>query len=56
MSIDRLYPDCDYFNEERDSESAPQFGEGIYCYRYGICNEAKEKEDKNYDTNYSCKN
>ena len=32
-----LYPDCGYFNEERNDEYAPPYGECEYCYRYDIC-------------------
>ena len=31
-----LYPDCDYFNEERDNQYAPPYGECEECYRYNI--------------------
>ena len=36
-----LYPDCDYFNEERDNQYAPLYGECEECYRYDICRRAK---------------
>lgn len=38
----KLYPDCDYFNDERDSEFAPDTCEE--CYRYIICKRAYDKE------------
>lgn len=34
MMID---PNCGYFNEERDDEYAPPYGECEECYRYDIC-------------------
>ena len=39
-----LYPDCDYFNEERNDEYAPPYGECEECYRYDICKKAKIQE------------
>ena len=36
-----LYPDCDYFNEERDNQYAPSYEECEACYRYDICRRAK---------------
>ena len=39
-----LYPDCDYFNEERDNQYAPLYGECEECYRYNICKKAKIQE------------
>ena len=39
-----LYPDCDYFNEERDNQYAPPYGECEECYRYDICKKAKIQE------------
>ena len=39
-----LYPDCDYFNEERDNQYAPLYGECEECYRYDICKKAKIQE------------
>ena len=41
-----LYPDCDYFNDKRDDEFAPQFGDCQSCYRYSICLNAYIKENK----------
>lgn len=35
-----LNPDCGYFNEERDDEYAPPYGECEECYRYDICRKA----------------
>ena len=34
---EQLFSDCDYLNDERDSEFAPYNGECIYCYRYEDC-------------------
>lgn len=34
---EQLFSDCDYLNDERDSEFAPDNGECIYCYRYEEC-------------------
>ena len=42
----KLYPDCDYFNDERDSEYAPQDGECESCYRYEICRKCFDKENE----------
>ena len=39
-----LYPDCDYFNEERDNQYAPPYGECEECYRYDICKKAEIQE------------
>lgn len=36
-----LYSECDYFNENRDSEYAPPYGKCEECYRYDICRKAK---------------
>ena len=41
----KLYPDCDYFNEERDNQYAPPYGECEECYRYDICRRAKTLEE-----------
>ena len=40
-----LYPDCDYFNEERDNQYASPYGECEECYRYDICRRAKTLEE-----------
>ena len=40
-----LYPDCDYFNEERDNQYVPPYGECEECYRYDICRRAKTLEE-----------
>ena len=40
-----LQPDCDYFNEERDNQYAPPYGECEECYRYDICRRAKTLEE-----------
>lgn len=42
--MSKLYPGCGYFNEERDSEFAPDDGECESCYRYDICSNAKNSE------------
>ena len=39
-----LYPDCDYFNEERDNQYVLPYGECEECYRYDICKKAKIQE------------
>ena len=39
-----LEPNCGYFNEERDDEYAPPYGECEECYRYDICKKAKIQE------------
>ena len=36
-----LEPKCGYFNEERNDEYAPPYGECEECYRYNICGRAK---------------
>ena len=41
----KLYSDCDYFNEERDNQYAPPYGECEECYRYDICRRAKTLEE-----------
>lgn len=33
----KLYPDCGYFNEERDNESAPHNSDCTECHRFDIC-------------------
>lgn len=33
----KLYPDCDYFNDEKDSEYAPLRETCEECYRWEIC-------------------
>lgn len=43
--MNKLYPDCDYFNDERDSEFAPKDGECESCYRYEICSEIKKSTE-----------
>lgn len=40
-----LYSECSYFNEERNDEYAPPYGECEYCYRYDICRRAKTLEE-----------
>lgn len=35
---------CGYFNEERNDEYAPTYGECEECYRYDICKKAKIQE------------
>lgn len=40
-----LEPKCDYFNEERNDEYAPPYGECEECYRYDICRRAKTLEE-----------
>ena len=42
MMIDQ---NCGYFNEERDDEYAPPYGECEECYRYDICLRAKIQEE-----------
>ena len=39
-----LEPKCGYFNEERNDEYAPPYGECEECYRYDICKKAKIQE------------
>ena len=39
-----LEPKCGYFNEERNDECAPPYGECEECYRYDICKKAKIQE------------
>lgn len=39
-----LEPNCGYFNEERNDEYAPLYGECEECYRYDICKKAKIQE------------
>lgn len=41
VRIMMLYPNCGYFNEEKDDEYAPPYGECEECYRYDICRRAK---------------
>ena len=38
-------PNCGYFNEERDDEYAPPYGECEECYRYDICRKAQIVEE-----------
>ena len=45
INMSKLYPDCDYFNDERDSEFAPDDGECESCYRYEICSAAKKSTE-----------
>lgn len=33
----KLYPDCDYFNDEKDSEYASSGETCEECYRWEIC-------------------
>jgi hypothetical protein len=40
-----LDPNCGYFNEERDDEYAPPYGECEECYRYDICRRAQILEE-----------
>ena len=40
-----LEPNCGYFNEEKDDEYAPPYGECEECYRYDICRRAKTLEE-----------
>lgn len=40
----KLFPDCEYFGEEREDPSAPV--ECEYCYRYDICKKAFIEEMK----------
>ena len=42
----KFYPDCDYFNEERDSEYAPEDKDCESCYRYEICKKCFDKENE----------
>lgn len=36
----KLYPDCDYFGDESDSEFAPKSHNCEECYRWDICIES----------------
>ena len=40
-----LEPKCDYFNEKRNDEYAPLYGECEECYKYDICRRAKTLEE-----------
>ena len=40
-----LYPECGYFNEERNDEYAPTYGMCEDCYRYDVCRKAKTLEE-----------
>ena len=40
-----LYPNCGYFNEEKDDEYAPPYGQCEECYRFDICLNAKTLEE-----------
>ena len=40
-----LYPNCGYFNEEKDDEYAPPYGQCEECYRFEICLNAKTLEE-----------
>lgn len=44
--IMRLYPDCDYFHENRNDEYAPEDGRCESCYRYDICKQAYIEENE----------
>ena len=46
-----LYPDCDYFGDERDSNPLVYDFGCIYCYRYDICLECFKKEKGTYGNN-----
>ena len=56
-----LYPDCDYFNEERDNQYTPPYGECEECYRYDICKNCERlgggyyECGEGYDEDDSCK-
>lgn len=39
----KLYPDCDYFNDNRDDEFAPEDENCENCYRYEICKKSINK-------------
>lgn len=39
-----INPYCGYFNEEKNDEYAPSYGECEECYRYDICKKAKIQE------------
>lgn len=41
----KLYPDCDYFNDKREDDSAPLNDECETCYRYEICKKSYDKEN-----------
>ena len=41
-----LYSECGYFNEERNDEYAPPYGECEKCYRYDICKRAKQTTEE----------
>lgn len=45
-TIMRLYPDCDYFHENRNDEYAPEDGQCESCYRYEICKQACIEENE----------
>lgn len=40
-----INPYYGFFNEERDDEYAPPYGECEECYRYDICRRAKTLEE-----------
>lgn len=45
-----LFPDCDYWNEERDDEFSPYtLGDCKFCYRYKTCKEYYDKKQKEKD-------
>ena len=44
-----LEPKCGYFNEERNDEYAPPYGECEECYRYDICKKGKNTRVKNWN-------
>lgn len=49
-----LNPDCGYFNEEKDDEYAPPYGECEECYRYDICRKATIMEALAACSEYCC--
>ena len=49
-----LYPECGYFNEEKDDEYAPPYDECEHCYRYDICRKAKILEALKSCSEFCC--
>lgn len=53
----KLYPDCDLLiGNKLESDSATQYSECEYCYRYDICKNAEIKFDESENSAISSKN
>lgn len=52
--MERIFPECNYFYDEKNSKHAPETGECKDCYRYELCKDIKEKikDDKQISAKY----